>query len=377
MSMLQAADPRLVTLFLCGDVMTGRGIDQILPHPSDPQLFESWVRDARDYVALAEEKNGPIDRPVDFAYIWGDALGELDRVAPDVSVINLETSITRSDAHWPRKGIHYRMHPRNIASLRAANIDCCVLANNHVLDWGIEGLEETLTSLAAANVAVAGTGVDLSAARAPALLDHGAGGRVLVFAMGTASAGIPPQWAARGDRPGIHYLDGLGPNQVQKLALQVNAIKRPGDIAVASIHWGGNWGYPVAEERREFAHQLVDGAGIDVVHGHSSHHPLGLEIYRERLVMYGCGDFINDYEGIRGHETFRGDLALMYFPRIDSVTGALIELSLIPMQREKLTLRRAAESDVLWLAETLDRESRKFATRVRRASDGALRVVAI
>ncbi len=69
-----------VTLFVCGDVMTGRGIDQILPHPSPPQLQESYVRDAREYVELAEQVNGPIVRPVDFRYIWGDALAELDRV---------------------------------------------------------------------------------------------------------------------------------------------------------------------------------------------------------------------------------------------------------------------------------------------------------
>ena len=63
------------TLFLCGDVMTGRGIDQILPHPGMPQLFEPYARSALNYVALAESVGGPLTRPVDFDYIWGDALG--------------------------------------------------------------------------------------------------------------------------------------------------------------------------------------------------------------------------------------------------------------------------------------------------------------
>ncbi|MFZ5772705.1 MAG: poly-gamma-glutamate biosynthesis protein, partial [Thermodesulfobacteriota bacterium] len=59
--------PAPITLFLCGDVMTGRGIDQVLPHPSEPVLYESYMRSAAGYVQLAEEKNGPLARPVDFS----------------------------------------------------------------------------------------------------------------------------------------------------------------------------------------------------------------------------------------------------------------------------------------------------------------------
>src|SRR5437867_1674249 len=72
-----------VMLFLCGDVMTGRGIDQILPHPSKPQLFEPYVRSALDYVKLAERAVGPIEKPVDFPYVWGEALAELEHARPD------------------------------------------------------------------------------------------------------------------------------------------------------------------------------------------------------------------------------------------------------------------------------------------------------
>ena len=129
-----------VTLFVAGDVMTGRGLDQILPHPGSPRIFERYSRSALDYVALAEEVNGPIPRAVDFAYIWGDALETFERVTPDVRIINLETSVTTSEDFWPGKGIHYRMHPKNIPCLTAAGIDCCVLSNNHVLDWGRQGL---------------------------------------------------------------------------------------------------------------------------------------------------------------------------------------------------------------------------------------------
>ncbi|KJY46832.1 hypothetical protein VR46_06905, partial [Streptomyces sp. NRRL S-444] len=124
----------LVRLFLCGDVMLGRGIDQILPHPGDPGLRETYVRDARTYVELAEEVGGAVPRPVGFAWPWGDALRVLDAAAPDARILNLETSVTQCDDRARGKAVHYRMHPGNLPCLAAARPDVCALANNHVLD---------------------------------------------------------------------------------------------------------------------------------------------------------------------------------------------------------------------------------------------------
>ena len=136
----------LITLFLCGDVMTGRGVDQILPYPCNAQLYESFVTSAQDYVELAERANGPISRPVRFDYVWGEALAALSEWRPDLRIINLETAITAHSEPYP-KGINYRMSPANLPCLTAAGIDCCTLANNHVLDWGRQGLADTLESL--------------------------------------------------------------------------------------------------------------------------------------------------------------------------------------------------------------------------------------
>src|SRR6266571_159200 len=132
-----------IRLFLCGDVMTGRGIDQALPHPVSPTLYEPYVRDAQEYVDLAEKANGPIPRPVNFDYIWGKALQELERASVDLRIINLETGITAAETPRPLKEIHYRMHPQNIGCFSAAGINARALANNHVLDWGYAGLCET------------------------------------------------------------------------------------------------------------------------------------------------------------------------------------------------------------------------------------------
>ncbi len=99
---------------------------------------------------------------------------------------------------------------------------------------------------------------------------------------------------------------------------------------VLSIHWGGNWGYEIEPAFQTFARDVIDRAGVDLVFGHSSHHAMGIEVYRQKLIIYGAGDFLNDYEGITGHESYRGDLSLMYFPSVDPATGRLVELTMVP-----------------------------------------------
>jgi len=356
-----------LTLFLCGDVMTGRGIDQVLPQSCPPHLYEPAATSALDYLTLAERANGPIPRPVGHAYVWGDALAVLDREQPDARIINLETSITTSEEAEP-KGINYRMHPGNVPLLTAAGVDCCVLANNHVLDWGSAGLAETLDVLAQAGIRVAGAGRDLTAAQAPAVLEPGDGARVLVFAFGSRDSGISRHWAAQATKPGVHLLSDFSESTVENVGRLVAAARLPGDVALASIHWGSNWGYEIPEEHRRFAHGLIDRAAIDLVHGHSSHHPRALEVHRDRLILYGCGDSLNDYEGIRGYEEFRDDLVLMYFPALDAGTGALVRLRMMPLRIRKFRLEYPAPADRAWLREVMDRECRRFGHRV--AGDG-------
>lgn len=366
------ADPRAVTLFLCGDVMTGRGIDQILPHPSKPHLYEPYVRSALGYVELAERATGPIKRPVDFSYVWGDALAELERVRPGARIINLETAVTDAEDAWPGKSIHYRMHPANVPCISAARIDCCVLANNHVLDWGYRGLAHTLDSLRAAGIRTAGAGRDEAEAAAPAAIELPGKGRVLVFAFGMESSGVRREWAAGTGRAGMSFLNDLSPRSVERIAARVDAAKQAGDIVVASIHWGGNWGYEVSQSQREFAHRLIEIAGVDVVHGHSSHHPKGIEVHRDRAILYGCGDLLNDYEGIGGYESFRSDLALMYFLTLAAATGRLARLVMTPTRVRHFRVNRAQEAEARWLEGMLNREGGKLGTRAERQLDGTL-----
>ncbi|MCC5477781.1 CapA family protein [Streptomyces sp. NPDC059680] len=346
----------VVTLFLCGDVMLGRGVDQILPHPGSPVLREGYVTDARSYVELAEAVSGPIPAPVHPAWPWGEALPLLEEAAPDARIVNLETAVTRSDAFVPGKAVHYRMHPANLPALTVARPDVCVLANNHVLDFGRPGLEETLDSLAGAGLRTVGAGRDADEAHAPAAVPVGPGRRILVFALGTLSSGVPPDWAATTDRSGVAYARELSAADAEAAVQRVRRDTRPGDIVVVSVHWGSNWGYLVPRDQTRFAHALVDG-GVDIVHGHSSHHPRSVEVYRGRLILHGCGDFIDDYEGITGYEEYRDDLRLGYLVSVAADTGRPTGLRMFPLQARRMRLEPAEDRDRAWLCSTLDRIS--------------------
>ncbi len=335
-------------IFLCGDVMTGRGIDQVLPHPCDPRLHERNMESATGYVRLAEQANGPIPTPVDFSYIWGAALDEFRRARPDVRIINLETSITHSDAYIP-KGINYRMSPENAGCLAAAGVDCCVLGNNHVLDWGHAGLVDTLATLKRLQIKTAGAGRDAVQAMAPAILGIGDERRILVFSFASTASGTPRGWATTPDAAGVNLLSDLSEATAAAIADRVIQIRRPDDIVVISVHWGPNWGYGIPEQQRWFAHQLIDRADVSIVHGHSSHHAKAIEVHHNRLILYG-----------------------LYFADIDPRSPDLAALELIPLQIHRFQLLRAASEDVNWLQQTLDRESRQFGTRARIAPEGRL-----
>ena len=363
-------DEASITFFLAGDVMTGRGIDQILARPSGPELHEPFVTDAREYVRLAEQVSGPVPRGVASDYIWGDARAEWKRMAPAARLVNLETSITRSD-EYERKGINYRMHPENIGCLQAAHLDICVLANNHVLDYGPRGLIETIETLEQADIRAVGAGRNRDEAVRPVVHALSGGQHLIVGGCAHESSGVPEHWAAPTGEPGVNLLADLSDETAADVAARVARHKLPGDIAVVSIHWGSNWGYDVPRRHINFAHRLVD-SGIDIVYGHSSHHVRPIEIYRDRLILYGCGDFINDYEGISGNEKYRDDLVLMSFPSLRARTGQLLALEMTPLQIRHMRLNRASTADTRWLCDTVNNISRDFGTTVTFTERGTL-----
>ncbi len=181
---------------------------------------------------------------------------------------------------------------------------------------------------------------------------------------GMVTSGISPVWAALKERPGVNLLRDLSGKTMQRIKESVREVKQQGDIVVVSIHWGDNWGYEIPSEQRGFAHGLIDGMDVDVIHGHSSHHVKGLEVYKDKLIIYGYGDFLNDYEGIGSYESYRSELSLMYFADVEPLTGKRIRLQMTPTQIKNFKIIRASRSDALWLRDTLNREGKQFGTHV-------------
>jgi poly-gamma-glutamate synthesis protein (capsule biosynthesis protein) len=246
-----------------------------------------------------------------------------------------------------------------------------VLSNNHVLDWGVGGLLDTLEAVRGAGILTAGAGRNLAEASTPAIIQVAPSCRVLVFGLGLDTSGIPPFWAATQHRPGVNFLCDLSQETAQALASEVLSRRQPGDIAVISIHWGSNWGYHIVPEQEDFARTLIDLGACDILHGHSSHHTRAIEIYRRKLILYGCGDFINDYEGIRGHEELRGDLLPMYLANIDECDGTLDTLEIILFKMRRFRLRRAPRQDVQWFQSRMN-DVCAPATQFSTAADGSL-----
>ncbi|MGW4296812.1 CapA family protein, partial [Micromonospora chersina] len=197
------------------------------------------------------------------------------------------------------------------------------------------------------------------------------GRRLLVWSVGAVSSGVFPQWAARDERPGVAYLPEVSAASAAALGARIAGTARPTDLVVVSVHWGSNWGHEVPDEHVAFAHALVD-AGVHVVHGHSSHHPRPVERYRDRLILYGCGDLIDDYEGIGGQEAYRPELRLLHLPTLDASTGELRRLRLVPVRMRRMRLQPATPDEAGWLADLLDTLGRPSGARFAPGPDGAI-----
>ena len=350
---MEAPSTETFKLLLAGDVMTGRGIDQALADPLPPRLYEPWVQDAREYVRLAEAANGPIPAPVDPDYPWGEALAAIARLAPDRRIVNLETAITGAQTPSPGKRIHYRTNPAHVGCLAAARIDACALANNHVLDWGVAGLAQTIEVLRAAGIACAGAGGDAREARAPAVLPLPGGSRLLLFAFAAPGCGVPDDWAAGPQQPGVALLPRLDEADAQAVCAEVAHARRAGDCVLVSLHWGENWVGQVPAAHRRFAHRLIDLGAADVVHGHSSHHPLPIEVHAGKLILYGCGDLINDYEGIGAHGALRSDIGCLYVATLSCTDACLQALEIVPLQLRRFRLSTPSAESLHWLHDLL------------------------
>ncbi|HVZ55463.1 MAG TPA: CapA family protein [Chitinophagaceae bacterium] len=294
-------EPETLVLGLTGDVMIGRSVDPVISQEG-------------------------------YDYVWGDVLPLLR--ATDVNLINLETTLTRSTKSRP-KVFHFKASPDKVNALTRAHVTVANLANNHLLDYDGQGLEETCHTLREAGILFTGAGLNYLEAARPAILHAG------IFRIGVLGmTDNEPGWAAGPDTPGIHYVNVEDRGSRELVIAAMKTLRRQTDLAIASIHWGPNGRERPSASFIRFAHELVD-AGTDIVHGHSAHIFQGIEIYQSRLILYDTGDFVDDYAV---DPDLRNDLSFLYRVRVSARGPESLMLTPVRIGAYQVNLARGAEA---------------------------------
>jgi poly-gamma-glutamate capsule biosynthesis protein CapA/YwtB (metallophosphatase superfamily) len=296
----------MTTLAFLGDLMLGRGVNRELRHVPPES-------------------------------VWGSALPLLRGV--DGVIANLECAITLRDAPTTLvpKVSHFRADPAVATVLRAGNVRCVSLANDHSLDFGEEGLFDTLDVLEEAGIAHTGAGRTLGQAAAPAIVRLPG-----VTAAIVGLTGSEPAFAATARAAGTHYVDiSSGPPPGIGLAqLASHCRERKADLAILSLHWPPSLVTPPPPLFREFAHAAID-AGFDLVHGHSSHLVKGVEIHRGKPILYDTGDFIDDY---RAEERLRSEWSFVFLADIGATRIERIRLYPVRLGYARVDVAAPADS---------------------------------
>ncbi|HWP27569.1 MAG TPA: CapA family protein [Xanthobacteraceae bacterium] len=294
------------------------------------------------------------------AAFWGDVRPQC--LACDAVIGNLEAPITGSKRRWRGiKSFRFCADPRAVDILRAGNVKCVSLANNHILDCAGEGLIDTRRHLAAAGIAHAGAGADLTEAMAPAIFR--ANGLDIGFVSITNT-----MWpfAAGAAKPGTRFL--LIRRDRATLALlggQAAELRRCGAaVVILSVHWGPNLRPWPPRRYRRFAHAMIE-AGYDIVHGHSAHLLQAVEFHRHGLILYDTGDFIEDFWVFPGIRTDRSCLFVLEYSGAQPPLLKLLPLCLTPGEVNLAAGREAAA-----IRNTMLRRCRGYAVNLERDGEG-------
>ena len=341
--------------------MLGLLIDQMFPqHVSEPD-------EAR--IVSSFQKANPTLTEYGPESPWGNTLPLL--YSADLNFLNLETSATTHPTKWPNKVFNYRMHPDNINALQTARISYAGLANNHTLDFSERGLLETVKTVKKAGIAFAGAGETGDEATRPAVLQLPASdGKSKHDIHIWAAADHPRDWAAV---PTFHFIDYRQKTR-QRLTDLLTKPTSNSTLKIFSVHWGPNYSWQPAQEIQDLAHFLIDECGIDIIHGHSSHHVQGVEKYKGKLIIYGCGDFVDDYALIPG---YRNDLSAIWQVTVEEAKESegrslsLKELKVCPTKIERFAARalESQDDDFRWVNDKIATLSRELGTMVNLPSE--------
>jgi poly-gamma-glutamate synthesis protein (capsule biosynthesis protein) len=297
--------------------------------------------------------------PEDF---WGNTRERLAKA--DAVIANLETPITDSDARWPSyKTFLFRADPGVVDILRAGSVTAVALANNHILDFTEPGLVDTRRHLAAAGIAHTGAGRTLAEAREPALFP--AGRRTVGMVAITDQLRM---YAAGENRAGTFFVDISDDRETGMLIgrLADDLHRRGADIRVLACHWGPNWRHWTPPHFRRFAHRAIE-AGFDVFHGHSAHLLQGIEFHKRGLILYDCGDFLDDFWSVPFLRMDRSFLFEVTFAGSGPPSLRLTPVSLVPSE---VNFATGAEAERI--RRVMLRRSRNFAVEFARDGEAMI-----
>ncbi|KAJ9651168.1 hypothetical protein H2198_009545 [Neophaeococcomyces mojaviensis] len=298
-------------LTFLGDIMLGRLIDQMLPtHVDEPEEARLAAHFRQSYAHL---QNYDATSP------WGNTLDFLHK--SDLVLGNLETAATTHSTKWPNKVFNYRMHPANVECLKAAGIAYVSLANNHTLGFCREGLFETVKTIEDAKIAHAGAGRTIEEADRPAVLQlPGTKRQIHLYSF----SDHPDDWSRVREFNSLRYNEDFRSRIRSILTRSHTGLASKPDLKVFSVHWGPNYSWRPSEDIKSLARFLIDNCGVDIIHGHSSHHVQGVEVYNGKLIIYGCGDFVDDYAV---NAEYRNDLSAAWNVHVHMEEDQPIEIS--------------------------------------------------
>ena len=283
----------------------------------------------------------------DYAYPWGNTLPLLQEA--DLRLLNLETTLTTHNEK-NIKVFNFKALPDRVKILELANIDIVNLANNHTLDFKEKGLEETIATLDAANILHVGAGMNAVHAQKPIIITKN---HITIGIIGYTDN--EPTWKAAENMPGINY---IRVGDIQTITHQITALRPQVDILIVTCHWGPNMQQRPSQEFVQFAHDIID-AGADIIHGHSSHVFQGIEVYKNKVIMYDTGDFIDDYAV---DPILRNDQSCLFTVAVNK--GGPQSVAITPVLINTMQVNIAAENDKKEIMDRMQKLSQEFGTNM-------------
>ncbi len=207
----------------------------------------------------------------------------------DISMVNLENPITAHGSKVPKE-FNFKMHPKYCRVLLSGGVDIVNIANNHTLDYGIQGMEDTIHYLDSVGVKHVGGGRNLAEAREPVILE--VKGKKIGF-LGYFGDG----WYNATEKRA-----GTAPRRVDCVTEDVRRLRQEVDFVVVNLHWGEERQHYPSEQQKQLGHKTID-AGADLVVGHHPHVLQGIERYGHGIIAYSLGNFIFGGNSRREYDT--------------------------------------------------------------------------